>query len=76
MTWGGRQIRGGSHYFLGIPVLGGALFFRYSYVYYLTCDRIYGDLWGFISPESLISINPHKSKHGFIVNEPGENKSP
>ncbi len=24
----------------------------------------------------ILSINPHKSKHEFIINEPGENKSP
>ncbi len=37
---------------------------------------IFADLF---SPGQFIKgnhQNPHKSKHGFIINEPGENKSP
>ena len=30
---------------------------------------------GFIRTPS-ININPHKSKHGYVINETGENKSP
>ena len=34
----------------------------------------YFDLWGFM--DKIRAAKVYKSKHGFIINGPGENKSP